>query len=104
MSRDLVKTCDQKVILLYGWYPLKVSYHFDKFDEHRYCGSRGMMDLDCHMTLQHPLTKWLSNGQEPLKLNHHPAKYSGHRHSGSRGIMVLVVHDQTFTYAITVYL
>ena len=62
------------------------------------------MDLECQMTLQHPLTKWSSNGQEPLKLNHHPVKYSDHRHSGSRDRMVLVVHVQNFTYAITVYL
>ena len=54
LSRDLAKTCDQRVRLLYGQKLVKVSKDPDNFGGHRHCDSRDIMVFVYNVTLQRP--------------------------------------------------
>ena len=45
LSRDISRSCDERVMWLYGWQPVKVSYRPAKFGGHRHCGSGNIMFL-----------------------------------------------------------
>ena len=47
----------QKILQLYSWKLLIVSHLLTKFGGHRPCGSRGIIDLIFHVTLQDHVIK-----------------------------------------------
>ena len=52
LPRDLARTRDQSVKLLYGEDSHKVCHYSIKFGGHRHSGGRNIMIFVCHVTLQ----------------------------------------------------
>ena len=69
-------------------------HHLAKFGGHRYCNSRNIMFLVCHVIKHDQVNKGSGDysDRRPLKVSHGSAKFGGHRHFGSRDIMILVCH------------
>ena len=72
-----------------------VCHHLAKFGGHRYCSSRDITFLVCHVIKQGHVIK--GSGDyinrcclSTSTLRHHPAKFGGHRHCSRGDIMVLV--------------
>ena len=61
LSRDLIRSCHQRVKLLYWWELLMVNYHTAKFGGHRQWGSGDIMVLVYHVNLQGHEVKGLSD-------------------------------------------
>ena len=95
LSGDVARSRDQWSMWLYGWQPIKVSYHPAKFD-HRHSGSRIIMNLICRVIFEDPLDQrvmWLYRWGS-LMIRHHLAKFGSHRHRGSGDIMFLVAKGE----------
>ena len=84
MSRDLAGPCDQRVMRLCRWEPIKVIYHSAKLDGHRHYVSGDIMILLCHAVLQNNVI---------IKVSYHSVKFGGHSHYGSGVNMILVCHE-----------
>ena len=77
-------------------------HHLAKFGGHRYCGSRNVMFLVCHLIYQNHVIKGSDECIEAHRGKLQPVKFGGHRDSCG-GIMAFVCHVALQNYVIKVF-
>ena len=77
---------DTKFIWLYREEPVNVNYHPTNFGGHRYCGSRDIMILVCHMISQDHVIK--GKGYVTYNVQTHQDKLQSYQFGSHRHMIV----------------